>query len=76
MSTRDCHLCQSAGSVNIWGVCEVCGEYAAVEGAASDNWQEEPAACEFPPAASGAIASIECVPASRESHGRRHAVKS
>lgn len=23
---RDCHYCMSAGSVNRWGYCEVCGE--------------------------------------------------
>lgn len=74
---RDCHSCQSAGSVNIWGVCEVCGEYTAAAGAATVNWQEGPAACEFPPsAAANATAGIESVPTSGESHGRRHAVKS
>ena len=26
MEKRDCDVCLSAGSVNQWGVCEICGE--------------------------------------------------
>lgn len=33
MIKQDCDLCLSAGSVNQWGVCEVCGEEVEEEGA-------------------------------------------
>lgn len=25
-SSKDCEVCLSAGSVNKWGICEICGE--------------------------------------------------
>ncbi len=28
MKMQDCKICLSAGSVNQWGVCEICGEEA------------------------------------------------
>lgn len=40
MLTRDCQSCQSAGSVNTWGVCEICGESIVITAAATRDWQE------------------------------------
>ncbi len=39
MNMHDCDVCLSAGSVNKWGICEICGEDFE-ETASSIDWRK------------------------------------
>ncbi len=37
MEMQDCNVCMSAGSVNKWGICEICGE--EFHGFLEEEWE-------------------------------------